>query len=116
MKYLLILTLLLSSINAFAVTPIKKGEVSPVDGYVFTPDEEKKLRQINEENITLKDLQVHQEEKTQILEERTKNYKDYVEQQKNLGPWEKGAYIGLGVGGTVLLLFLATSVVKSAGK
>jgi hypothetical protein len=115
MRYLTILGLLFS-LSTFAVTPVKQGDPAPGQGYYITPDEEKGFRKLNEENITLKDLQVHQEQKVQILDERVKGYKDYVDQQKQLGPWEKTGYVALGVVGSVLLLFLATSVVKSAGK
>jgi len=115
MRYLAILGLLFS-FTTYGVTPISKGQVSPVDGYVFSSDEEKGLRKINEENITLKDLQVNYEKKGAIQDERIKSYQQYVDQQKQIGPWEKVGYVSAGVGGTVLLLFLAASVVKSAGK
>ena len=36
--------MLLMSLNAMAVVPIKKGEISPVDGFVFSKEEEQNLR------------------------------------------------------------------------
>jgi hypothetical protein len=116
MKYLFISFFVLFSTISVAVTPIAKGDPSPGTGYFITPDEEKGFRKLNEENITLKDLSYHQDQKAQILEDRVKGYKDYVEDNKRMGGFEKGVYISIGVVGTVGLMFLATSVVKSSGK
>lgn len=113
MKYLVVLGLLFS-FTAYGVTPVKKGDIAQSDGYLFSSDEEKKLRQINEENITLKDLQAHQEQKVQILDERVKNYAQYVEEQKKLGAWEKTAYVGLGIVGTVGALYLSSVILKNS--
>jgi hypothetical protein len=74
----LLLILLVTMNTAFAgVTHIKKGEAAPSDGYFITYEQEKKFRQINEENeqnkkviITLKDLQVTQDRQIAILQDR----------------------------------------------
>lgn len=115
MKKLLCI-LLLVSFSAHGVLPVSKGDPAPGPGYYITPDEEKGFRKINEEKLTLQDLQVHQEQKGILQEERIKSYQQYVDQQKQLGPWQKTGYVAAGVIGTTLILFLATSVVKSAGK
>ena len=115
MKFLMCILLMLS-FSAHAVTYVGDKQIAPYAGYLFSPDEERQVRQNNEERLTLKDLSYHQEQKAQILEERVKGYKEYVDEQNRMGNWSKFGWIAAGSVGTVLVLFLATSVVKSAGK
>jgi len=115
MKYLAILGLLFS-FTTYGVTPISKGQVSPVDGYVFSSDEEKSLRKINEQNIILSDLQVKMEERSVIQGQRIEEYSKYFKQQSEIGPWTKVGYFAAGAGATVALIYLGTAIVKSAGK
>lgn len=113
MKFLLVL---LTSINlcfALDVTPVKKGDPSPSDGFFVTTESMKKLRKINEEkkilekeNITLKDLSV-------INEKRIQTYKMYAEESHKQASWERTKGNFKGAGGFVLGV-LATSLAAYA--
>lgn len=46
------------SLSTSGIQPIKRGDPSPVDGYVITKDFEKNLREINERNKILKEKEV----------------------------------------------------------
>ena len=61
MKKLLVLFLVFS-LNGYAVTPLKKGQPSPEDGFLFNKQEEKEVRKKNEENKILKGLTIKQDE------------------------------------------------------
>jgi hypothetical protein len=103
MKFLLTLIFLLNS--AFAFTPIKKGDPSPVDGYVVTKEQEKKLRQKVEDlefkNVRLSDLSVKQDNmiKTQdrhIEIQKKHNSELRKELKERTGFWSKSVYFVLG--------------------
>ena len=73
MKILLILLLSINLCFAQSITPIKKGETSPMDGYVidsqFEKDRRKEREQLRLEkrkNLVLSDLKVVQEERIGI--------------------------------------------------
>jgi hypothetical protein len=70
MKALLILALLTISLNSFAVDYLKRGEPSKQDGFLFNPEEEVQLRQMDQDNLTLKDLNLLQDEKIKVLSEQ----------------------------------------------
>lgn len=84
MKIILITLLLLNSVYAIDITPIKVGEPAKYDGFLVSSEEMKKFRQINEEkkllaeqNIHLKDLQVLNEKRLAVYDEAyTKVNKD----------------------------------------
>lgn len=86
---LFLVLMLIPSISLAQVSPIKKGESAPQDGFFITKEQEKKFRQMNEDkkkvehqNLSLKDLQIKQEEKSQILQERLDNRKKQAEDLK----------------------------------
>lgn len=119
MKILIILLFSISHCFALDVTPLKKGELAPSDGFFVTSESMKKLRKINEEkkilekeNITMKDLAV-------INEKRIVTYKMYAEESHKQASWErtKGNFKGVGgflvgVLATSLSMYVAVKVVK----
>ena len=96
MKILLILTILLTSVNSYAVTPIKQGEVAPHSGYIFNKAEEKKARKSVKENITLKDLVIKKNQKIEIQSSRIKILNRRIDSLKTT-TYGRYLYIGLGV-------------------
>lgn len=103
MKYLL--TFLLT-LNCFAVVPIKTGQISPIDGYVFSVKEEKKLREINMKKIALEDLSIKQDTLINVQSERIKLLQTEVDNSK-LTTLEKCMYVGLGILVTGTSVYLA---------
>jgi hypothetical protein len=112
MKYLIIL---LVSFNCFAidVTPIKKGEPAPKEGFFIDAENMKKLRKINEEkkllekeNITLKDL-------AYVNEQRINTYKKLSLESEKMFVREKTKGSFKGVGG-FLIGVAATSLAAYA--
>ena len=98
--------LLVFSLSTYAVTPIKSGEKSPTDGYVFTKSEEKQVREINEKKIALEDLATKQADLIKIQEDRIVILKREVD-TRTLTGWEKAGYVILGVVGTSVAVYLA---------
>ena len=76
MKMIAIITSLLFVINVSAdsLIPIKKGETSPVDGYVISQDTEKQMRQtvsdLEFKNKQLSQLGVLNEQQIKLMEQR----------------------------------------------
>jgi len=77
MKFILILMIAMSPAYAIEVTPIKKGQPATKDGFVVSKDDMQKLRKLNEkkkllerENLNLKDLNVINEKRVNVYEER----------------------------------------------
>ena len=78
---------------------IKKGQASPIDGFVISTDFEKELRQINEDskilkrqNILLKDLQVTQEYMVTLHSERASNAQKELEKEQIKGFFKSTLY------------------------
>lgn len=72
MRYIIILLITLNLCHA-GVTNVKKGQTVPHDGYLFTPEAEKenrtkleKAKITKRENITLKELQVVNEQRIDL--------------------------------------------------
>lgn len=113
MKLLIIAMLLINTTFANEVTYIKKGDPAPENGYFITILQEKKFREQNEENkklvsinLQLKDLQLQQENRIDILNERINGYQadnkylmDRVSSARADGFWNKTIYF---VGGVLL--------------
>ncbi len=110
MKYLIILSLIFSA-NSFAVTPIKSGQKSPETGYIFSVDEEKQVRGINEKRLKLEDLSIKQEELNQVQSERISTLEKEVENSK-LTNTEKVLYFVGGILVTGLAVNLANKLRK----
>lgn len=106
MKYLLILCMFISS--AWGVAPVKKGELAPVDGYIFTPDEEQSLRLKNEQHkskiIKLEDLGKINE---QIIKEQQKHISSLNNPVNNTWLW-----FALGVLTTSLGVYVGSKAAK----
>lgn len=114
MKTFIIAILLINTTFADEVTYIKKGDPAPENGYFITVPQEKKFREQNEENkklvsinIQLKDLQLQQERRIDVLNERINGYQadnkylmDRVSSARADGFWNKTIYF---VGGAVLM-------------
>ncbi len=113
MKLIIVLLFSISTCFALDVTPIKKGEQAPSNGFFVTTESMKELRKINEEkkilekeNITLKDLSV-------INEKRIETYKKYAEESHKQASWERTKGSFKGAGGFILGV-LATSLAAYA--
>lgn len=113
MKLLLIFFVTISQCFAIDVTPIKKGESAPQDGFFVDAENMKALRKINEEkkiltkeNIKLKDLAL-------INEQRIDTYKEFAKKAEDHASWEKTKGNFKGMGGFIIGV-LATSVAAYA--
>ncbi|HLD91086.1 MAG TPA: hypothetical protein VI911_08755 [Patescibacteria group bacterium] len=105
--------------NILAMTPVKKDDKVPYDGYLFTSEEESKLRQTNEEKIKLEDLNVLKDRKIEIQELRLDGYKKYVDETKDLAPmgtWERIGWFFLGVGVTGVGFYTTSKIIKNTSK
>jgi len=120
-----IIVLLMFTITSVWANPqivgIKKGEVAQFDGFIINYEMEKNFRLINEENInlkkiniTLKDLQVTQEQTIEILNKRlvssqdlNDKFLDRIHQQESQSFWEKSIFF---LGGAVITGALAVGV------
>lgn len=100
-----ILICMLMTFQCLAVTPMKKGDVAPKDGYLFDKQEEKEVRKKVEENKILKGLTIKQDELIQNQNQRI----DLMEknlQKRDVSGLEKILYFIGGVlvtGGSVYL-------------
>ena len=110
MKYLIILSIIFSA-NSFAVTPIKSGQKSTETGYIFSVDEEKQVRGINEKRLKLEDLSVKQEELNKVQSERIVVLEKEVE-NRSFTNTEKVLYFVGGILATGLILSLVNKVTK----
>ncbi len=119
MKYLLIFTLMITQLQAIEITPIKKGEVASYEGFLVSPAEMQKLRQINEEkkileeqNIHLKDLQIVNEKRLGSYDEaytkvsKDLRYEAFKGDLKGIG----GFFIGVAV--TTITAYAVTKTIK----
>ena len=114
-----IVTLIVITIQcteAGQIIPIKKGEESPITGYVIDNAQEKKFRQINEESKLLEKKAVTLEQLGELHNQRAEYYKSlYVESQKDLQSkedrnfWTKTIYF---VGGIVVTGFISYAAMK----
>lgn len=96
--------LFIISFNSFAIdiTPIKKGEASPGDGFFVSTEEMKKFRQINEEKklleqkvLTFGDLAITNEQRIDIYKKQSDYYEEQYLKQQNKTIWS-------GIGGFIL--------------
>ena len=113
MKLLLIILLTMSQAFAIDVTPVKKGDPSPKDGFFVDTENMKKFREINEKKknlekqvVTLEDLGVINEERIKIHKTMLSNTEREVSKERTKGNLK-------GLGGFILGV-LATSVAAYA--
>jgi len=112
MKYILILTLLLTSVNCFSVTHLNKGDLAPNSGYLFTEKEERKLRQNDHKRITLEDLNILKDEKILIQEQRIGNLKEQNKDLKFVNKYGKWVYYFAGVLMSSFSIYMGSRFVK----
>lgn len=105
-KIIVLFFLIIQASKADGIVPIKKGEVSTIDGFVITKEFEKDLRQTNEENkllkrqnLVLKDLQVTQEDLVSLHKENARNAQKELEKEQIKGFFKSTLYF---VGGVIL--------------
>lgn len=113
------LILLIITLNSFSMTPVKKDDTVPYDGYLFNNEEEKKIRQINEEKIKLEDLNILKDKKIELQDLRINNYQNYVEDTKDLKPlgsWERVGWFFLGVLSTGVGFYTTSKIIKNSNK
>jgi hypothetical protein len=108
-----------------SVTVLKKGEVSPCDGFLFSPEAEKKVTKAIDDAKYYKELSDLLHEKNElylkqinILDQRlmlyvktTDELAEEVNRKRNEDFWQKTLYFGLGVVVTGLSVYAATSIV-----
>ena len=109
--FLIILCLVFSQLTfAGDIQSIKKGELSPFDGFVITKEFEKKARQTREEsilvrrkNLTLKDLQVVNEGRIEFYKDNYKKAHKELQKEQFKSFWKTtfmfigGIAVGAGV-------------------
>lgn len=124
MKVLLVILFSINLVFAGEVTHIKKGDPAPGDGYFITYGQEKKFRQINEENesnkkivIALKDLQVTQDRQIVILQDRLQIQQEHnyflsarIDQSRSDGFWNKTFHVLAGAALMGSATYLATRI------
>lgn len=105
-KIIVLFFLIIQATKAEDIIAIKKGNPSPIDGFVITKEFEKDLRQINEDNkllkrqnLVLKDLQVTQEDLVSLHKENTRNAQKELEKEQIKGFFKSTLYF---VGGIIL--------------
>jgi len=104
MKQFLFILSVLISLNSFSqVTTLKKGELAPYEGVLFSKDKELKLREMREECAVDKkkvELFSKMNELTQkevdVLTQRVDNYRKEVRDNKKISDLEKAVYFFAG--------------------
>jgi len=113
MKLLLIILLSISNCFAIDVTPIKKGEPAPANGFFIDQPNIKKMRKINEDKKVLERKVTKLEDLAVINEQRVETYKKLSQESEDQLIWEKTKGNFKGVGG-FLVGVLATSLAAYA--
>jgi hypothetical protein len=117
-KFVIIIFTLVSCFNCGAgvIKPIKKGEVSSINGFVIDHDQEMKFRKINEEKKLLETKTIALEELGKIKTAQVDYYKDVhsktIEDMKRRESrifWNRTVYF---IGGIVLTGFMSYATVK----
>lgn len=103
MKKLLTILILISFTTSFGVTPLKKGDVAPNDGFLFNKKEEKQLREKNERLKILEQMRFKQDE----LIQNQKKQIGILKRQKVVTGYMKYLYFIGGVLGTSISVYLA---------
>ena len=109
---LTVLTFILMS-QAVAVTPIKKGEVAPHDGFIFDQVEEKELRQRDQRRIKLEELNILKDEKIEIQAKRIDNLKSQVKDLEGLNRWGKYGWYALGFIAATASLYISSQITEN---
>lgn len=104
MKKLALIVSLLISVNCFAqVATVRKGELVPYDGVLFSKDKELKLREMREEcaidkkkvELFTKMSELSQKE-VDVLTQRVDNYRKEVRENRQASDFEKAVYFFAG--------------------
>jgi hypothetical protein len=110
MKSILALFLICSIASAEDVKYLKKDEIAPFTGYLFSPPKELELRLINEKFPILEKQLELQKDINSLLEERLQNDKSYIkslEGTRDRGLLRETGYFILGA---LLTGFIASNV------
>lgn len=111
MKHILILTLLLTSVNTFAATPLKKGQTAPHSGILITKEEEAKIAKLKKQKEILEKLRFRQDK---LIFNQMKQI-DILEtklNQRKVTTLEKTLWFVGGVLATGCSVYLAGKLVK----
>ena len=118
MKKLILLTALSCQIS-LAVQTVKKGDLVPHDGVLFTQEEEYKLRIISQERDYLEKKSEILQNQNELLDSKVKLWLDQSEslsksliEQQNESFWKNAGFFGLGVLATVGVVFAVKGAVK----
>lgn len=113
MKILLIILLTINSATAIDITPIKKGEPAPANGFFVDKKNIKKFREINENKKLLEQENGKLKSLNQLAINETKIYKENYQEANRQVRVEKFKSDLKGIGG-FLLGVLATSAAAYA--
>ena len=113
MKLLLIFLLSISQCLAINITPVKKGEPAPKDGFFVDKENMKKFREINEKKKNLEQQVATLEDLRVIDESRIKVHKNIINKADREIQKERTKGNLKGIGGFLLGVF-ATSVAAYA--
>lgn len=119
MFLLSILFSLVFNVYAIDITPIKKGDPSPNDGFFVDAENMKKFRIINEEKKVLEVKNLKLEDLNYVNEKRIEFYKSVAdESRKETSKAHIKGFIGtiggftVGIAVTGMAVYLATKVIK----
>jgi predicted nucleic acid-binding OB-fold protein len=96
--------------NSFAVDYLKQGEPSKQDGFLFNLKEEVQLRQISEDNLTLKDLNLLQDEKIKVLQEQNVIVSTQLATVEARTGFNKYLYFALGFVSSSLVIYTSAKI------
>jgi hypothetical protein len=118
MKKIYLILLIVFSFNSFAeVVTLKKGDITPYSGVLFSKDAELKLREMKEEHIIEKkknELLIKMNEMSQkeidVLSERVDNYRKQVVENRKTSDWERSFYF---LAGALITGFVSYGVIQA---
>jgi hypothetical protein len=109
-----------------AVVLLKKGEPAPCEGFLFSPDAEKKASQAVDDAKYYKDLSELLHSRNDLLQKQlainderlmlymktTEELAQEVVRKQHEDFWQKAAYFGLGIAVTGLSIYAAAQAIK----
>jgi len=120
MKLLIVLLLTLSQAFAIDVTPIKKGQPSPGNGFFIDTKNMKEIRKINEEKKNLKKQTITLKDIGHIDQERIAVHKRYARAAQKQLEWEQTKGTWKTIGGFALGVLITGAIgyaaLRSKGK
>jgi hypothetical protein len=94
------------------VKVIKEGEPAKHDGFLVKPEQMKKFRKIDQDNITLQDLRVVQDKRIEFYKKEVEKVQDELSSQKTKTFWSNAGYFFLGVLTTSIASYAAIQATR----